>query len=52
MTYFIEQYVTAYTKTTSSTLPLPLSYLDKTVTDTAKSTALKTVAIFKIKFKK
>ena len=51
-THFIEQYVGESTKIISSTQSLAIKFLDEALEFTAESKYLKTVAVFKIKFKK
>ena len=50
-THYIEQYVGETTKIISSTEPLPLKFLNESLECTSKHGQLKTIAVFKIKFK-
>jgi hypothetical protein len=50
-THFIEQYVGITTKNISSTEPLLINFLNESLSCTSKNGLLKTIAVFKIKFK-
>lgn len=50
-THFIEQYVGTETKRIRTSDPSPIDFLDFTLQCTSDTTMLKTIAVFKIKYK-